>query len=134
QGGLTHDGLVAAIASSPEYAGHLGATADDNWVRAVYGDLLLRGATTGDVTYWTGVLQRGTSRDSVAWLIEQSGEYRSVQANPWVQGLYQTLLRRTTTSAEMAYWVTQTVTTSQEAVVTNILLSEEYYRRAALNP
>jgi len=98
----------------------------------VYGDLLLRGATTSDISYWTGVMQRGASRQTVAQLIVQSAEYRQLQGNAWVQGLYHRLLSRTGSATDLTYWTYQLLTgASQETVLVNILLSDEYYLRSA---
>jgi len=128
KGGLTQNELTAALVSSTEDAALLATNSSSNWIASVYGELLLRTASTSEIAYWSGVIQNGASRQTVVELIEQSAEYRQLQGDSWVQGLYQNLLKRTGSSSEVGYWTNQLLNgTSQETVLVDFLISNEFY-------
>ncbi len=134
QAGTTRAAMTAAIAASPEYAADLGGGGLSIWLSAVYGDLLGRGATASDLAAWGPMLQGGASKYSVAQLIAQSPEFLSDQARPYVQGLYQRLLGRSGSSAEVSGWVNAMMAgLTPEVVAVNFVLSNEYYQRALRN-
>jgi uncharacterized protein YkwD len=135
RGGMSHEAMVAAMASSQEFAARLGVNSTANWVAAVYLAVLHRSATAGEISTWSGILRSGTSRTAAALMIAQSPEACTVQGTPWVQSLYLSLLRRNPSGAEISLWVGQLAGgTPPDQVTVTFLTSQEYYQWALQHP
>lgn len=78
--------------------------ANQEYVQAVYQDVLGRAADPGGLTYWTRNLDAGVAIDSVAASIAHSDEY---YANFVIRPAYANLLGRTADDAGVAYWTAQ---------------------------
>lgn len=103
------------------------------FVTQLYRDLLLREPSSAELSFWSGVLDGGTSRADVVLGIERSPEYRTLL----VQDLYRTLLNRAPDAAGLGFF-TQFLTAgnSPERAAGVILTSPEYTatRAAATDP
>jgi uncharacterized protein YkwD len=128
--GTTHDQVIASIVVSPEYLSHL-ANQPSAWLDQVYVQLLGRHAGSGDLTYWLGVLNSGTSESGVAQQIMQSTEYQGSAWRNWIARLYSELLGRNAASADLNYWMSAwQAGASPAGALTAILNSPEFRSRA----
>ncbi len=96
----TAEQALAHMLASPEYATH--AVSDQDFVQALYMQLLGRAAGTNEPTYWQ--MQEGqVGREAAAVLFMGSGEYRT----DLIQNAYQALLHRSTpaSAGEVGYWL-----------------------------
>jgi hypothetical protein len=99
-------------------------TPNEAYVMQLYQDLLQRPADSGGLTYWSGLLDRGASRPSVALGIEQSPEYRQDE----VQALYaQYLHRNADTTGLVVFSNFLAHGGTLEQVAADIVGSGEYY-------
>jgi hypothetical protein len=71
------------------------------WLYALYADLLGRAPDPGGLAYWISVLVNGQSQQSVANGFLESAEY----CTRTITGLYQSLLNRAPDAGGLAYWV-----------------------------
>jgi hypothetical protein len=106
ENGATEEQVTAGILSSPEFAAHAnaligGATADANFVQALYKLLLNRTGSSSEVNAWLGALPNGRAFVALGFLA--SPEYRT----DVVTQFYGTLVDRSTAPAarEVAGWV-----------------------------
>jgi hypothetical protein len=100
--------------------------ANADYVEALYRFILQRNADPAGLAYWTGLLNRGTSRASVAGAIWKSAEHFTQE----VTAFYQTILGRQPDAAGLAAWVTQLETgTPEERIVVGFLNSPEFLSR-----
>lgn len=92
--------LLRELAGSTEWAGRL--------VRRFYTDTLEREPSASEVAYWVGELR--SRRRTVAWVAASfygSPEYfarTGRQHGPWVASLYDRLLHRSPSDADVAFW------------------------------
>ncbi len=96
--GLTQEVVLSTFLNSLEYYQKAGGT-DDGFIRKLFLDLLGRPAGGNEVSLWEQSL-RAVGRGGVAWLVLESQEYR----DKYVTNLYQTLLMRSPSAAEVAAW------------------------------
>jgi hypothetical protein len=123
QSGVPENAVAAAFLSSNEELWHDGGT-NAGWVNGLYHDLLNRAPDPGGEQFWVGLLQAGASKDAVALGIANSFEHESLV----VSNDYQTLLGRSPTSSEIAYWAAQLPASGTDAAMTASLIgSPEYY-------
>jgi hypothetical protein len=105
--------------------------ADDStvgYIRALYFTILGRDADEVGLKAYSQILQRGGSREEVAYSIWTSGEHRQQQ----VAGYYRTFLDRTGEQGEIDSWAQTMVDgASEEEVIAAILSSDEYRNRFA---
>lgn len=123
QSGVSDQRLEAALIGSPEYYARAGGS-DTLWIDAVYRDLLGRPADSPDATYWTGQLQSGVSRTTVAYLIASGaeGEQQVIVAD------YLRYLRRSPGPAEINYWQAQFAAgVTAEDLIATFVASDEYF-------
>jgi uncharacterized protein YkwD len=129
-GGAARDQVIASIVVSPEYHSHL-TNQPSAWLDQVYVQLLGRHAGSGDLTYWLGVLNSGTSESGVVQQIMQSTEYQGDAWRNWIGQLYTEFLGRNAGSADLNYWTSAWQTgTSPAGALTAILNSPEFRGRA----
>jgi uncharacterized protein YkwD len=96
------------------------------FISKLYLDVLGRAATGGELAYWSGVLQQSGMSAVVAG-VEGSSEARSRLVKSW----YQTFLGRAAINGEEQGWVNLlNQGTSPEAVLNDILSSDEFFIRA----
>lgn len=94
---------------------------------AYYGDILGRAPDAGGLAYWTGQLNQGTDRTTVALAI-MCGSVEG--ASKFVSYCYTTYLRRAPDSAGLQSWISQVRNGASEIMlVTAFLSSEEYIQR-----
>ncbi len=119
--------VASDIAHSPEARDHL--------VKSWYLKYLNRSPVNGEEQGWVNMLVAGQSEDQVLSDILGSPEFindaqtlisSGTQQQRYVEALYQDLLSRTASSAEVAYWVNQMPTLTNQAVADEIQLSPEY--------
>jgi streptogramin lyase len=98
------------------------------YVVAVYEDVLGRAPDSGGLAYWTNLLDTGTAISSVAESISHSAEY---YANFVIKPAYHTLLGRTADDAGVAYWTQrmQNGLTDQE-LEAGFVASDEFFTNA----
>jgi hypothetical protein len=98
----------------------------NEWLYALYGDLLLRAADPGGLAYWTNQLTSGTSFQSVANGFLDSPEY----CTRIVTGFYQQFLDRGPDTGGLAGWVsTLEKGTSIQQVILGFCNSAEYLQK-----
>lgn len=94
-------------------------------IRRLYNDLLGRGATEGEISFWFNVLRR-TSRQTVINSFLNSTEYRSNQ----IQALYNQLLGRGAEPLGLTFWLDRMSRGSTlEQITADIAASSEYFSR-----
>ncbi|AWN43497.1 DUF4214 domain-containing protein [Methylobacterium durans] len=74
KGGLSEVGTAQAFLDSAEYKGKYGGLSNEDFVERLYKNALGRDAEDEGLDYWTGALEAGASRASVATSISQSLE------------------------------------------------------------
>jgi hypothetical protein len=118
--GMSAATVAGAIARSPEA---LGVAVD-----GLYHRFLGRDADQAGRAYFVNYLQNGGTLEGVSRAILGSKEYRShfPTDSSFVQSLYQSLLHRTGSPAEIAGWVAQLPQLGRAGVAQAFLLSQEY--------
>ena len=120
--GASAASVVLGVESSTEYL--------NDQVIALYNRYLGRTPDSGGEQFWTSFLQSGGTFEQVAEQLTSSGEYFALQGSTnqgFITGLYQDVLNRTPSNAEIAGWVTALDNgTSRLSVSTDFLTSQEY--------
>jgi uncharacterized delta-60 repeat protein len=128
QAGLRDEQLEADLTASPEYIANHGGLGDQ-WVRALYQDLLGRTASDAEVAAWLNYLNTGGSPLGLTYGLAASRERAAAR----VAQDYQTLLGRSASTDEVNAWtdlfVNQSVTNEQ--IVAGFTASPEYFNAAA---
>ena len=99
--GAPYTSVANSITASDEYRARL--------VRATYRTYLGRRAEAAGVTFWLGQMRAGRQIEEIqAGFIASDEFYARYGSTPagWVKGLYQTVLHRNPTRAEVQWWVT----------------------------
>jgi uncharacterized protein YkwD len=133
QGGWTQDAFLSAVLSGSEYQARVGAT-NDQFVAALYGDLLGRTAAPAEIAMWLGWMQQGVRRSEIVGYFLSSFEYQQRHNTLWAAALYQTYLGRPAGGSEINMVVSllaQGMSFAQIQVAW--LSSPEYYARALRN-
>ncbi len=73
--GFSLDVIAEQFAVSEEFQNLYGTTADDNFLRIVYSNVLGRAADLGGYTYWLGQMEDGLSRGGVVRWIAANDEF-----------------------------------------------------------
>lgn len=73
-------------------------------VRDAYQRILGRNADAGSVTYWTGQAARGVSFEKIELLLIGSGEFAAKNAGATTAAVFQAVLGRAPTGAELSQW------------------------------
>jgi len=124
EGTGTDQTVEEQLLASPEYYSARGSSNFDTWLTAVYSDVFNRTVDPGGRTTWDGAHAAGTTDLAIAKAIVTSSEAQS----DVVVNLYTTLLDRTATASDLAYWTAQIQAgTSHEKIVAMITSSPEYY-------
>lgn len=126
QAGYSENDVIRLMLVSPEYlAGHASEPA---YIQGLYNDLLQRGASTSEVSYWTGRLQSGLTRDAMAQLILTSPEATEKR----IDFDYTYFLQRPMAAASRQFWTTL-VATNRVTIAwagESFLASDEFYAYA----
>jgi hypothetical protein len=119
-------GSFAGTGTTDRSAALAGLSADERYIQSLYLDVLGRAGSRQEIDSWIGVLSsRGQS--AVANGIEQSIEARDRLVRSW----YSTYLGRQANGVEELGWVNSLLQgRSEEAVLTQILASPEFYAHA----
>jgi hypothetical protein len=96
--GRPEDAIIADMTVSK--GDYVSTQKEGSWVRALYADVLQRGATSGDVAYWLGTMEAGNSAGAIASGIVKSSEYHRLQVGAWIQKL----LHRNASSSDLSYF------------------------------
>ena len=97
------------------------------FVSALYNTALGRDADSAGLTYWTNLLNKGTSREQVTLGIQQSVEYRS----RLIDSVYETYLGRDADASGRQWWLNQFANGATERQFTaSLLASDEYFKNA----
>jgi hypothetical protein len=126
--GAGRQAIAAAFLNSAEYRGML--------VNGIYQQLLGRPADPGGTNFWVAQMGFGLSTESVMASIASSGEYyaRHGSTNPgFVAGLYQDLLGRPASSAEIAGWTSAMANGASPSNVALGFLGSTEYRARLIN-
>lgn len=107
------------------------ATHSEQYVMAVYHDVLGRAPDASGLTYWSSQLDQGVAVSSVAAAIAHSVEY---YANFVIKPAYQNLLGRAADASGVTYWTQkmQTGLTDQQ-LEAGFVASDEFYANAGGN-
>jgi hypothetical protein len=93
--GASHGAIANGIVTSAEYQGDHGAQTDAQFLTTAYQSLLGRSVETSALSFWTGLLQGGTSRGDVAAGISDSQEGKlhlaPITGRVWVPSVAGTL-------------------------------------------
>ena len=121
--GWTIERIGSGFISSDEYYAAAGST-PAGWTRALYRDVLGRGAAPDEVAFWVEQQARGQSRTAVALGFLLSTEHLSTV----VDGYYEHLLRRGLDPTGQATWVARLQAGGRdEDIIGGILASDEYW-------
>jgi Ca2+-binding RTX toxin-like protein len=97
--------ISANFAGSSEFKNKYGALSNRDFVLLIYKNVLQRNPDASGVNYWTGKLDRGTSRGVVMTNFSESSEYkRKAQATTDLVVSFRTMLQRVPTGAERTEW------------------------------
>jgi hypothetical protein len=127
RGAMSQADVARGIASSIE--------AQDCLVNAWYVTYLGRQAQGGEEQYWVNQLAQGQTQEQVLSGILSSDEFfnrtqtmvaSGTAEERYVQGLYQVLLNRSGTAADVAYWVNQLSQLGQQGVALGFLGATEF--------
>lgn len=125
QGGLRVEDLRGVLIVSDEYYVRAGGT-DAAYIRALYRDLLRRGAADSEVASWTAQMAIG-GRSAVA-----TGVWRSIEsARLRVDEAYRTYLGRSAEPGGLAGWAPYWQAYGEDALRGGLVGSDEYMARAA---
>ncbi|HQU41556.1 MAG: hypothetical protein B7Z73_00010 [Planctomycetia bacterium 21-64-5] len=103
-------------------------TPNELHVQALYEKLLGRAPGAAVMSYWTKLLDNGTSLDRVAHAIVQSTEYDGSEI---IKPLYEQLLDRRADASEVDYWIKQMQGgVSEQELEAKMIASEEFYKQA----
>jgi len=132
-GSVTEEQVLSQILGSTEFYSDAqnkgyGGTANQNYVTALYEDLLGRAPDSTGLATWVNALQNGVTTPTVALDVLQSQEYRT----DVVSSYYTNLLHRTGSSADVAVWVNSG--SDLRTVRTDIESSQEFFNDAASEP
>jgi hypothetical protein len=128
--GMTIEQLDSGFIASDEYWAGAGGTSA-GWVRALYADVLGRGAADSEVAFWQGQLNRGATRAQVAMGFLLSTEYLSTV----VDGYYWWLLGRGLDPTGRSTWVSAIQHGARdEQIIGGIIASEEYWVTESSRP
>ncbi len=97
--GATYQFIQAAVASSQEFYQDAGGT-NAGFVTRLFSTVLNRAPSASELSYWTGVVDSGANRLSVAYQFTTSFEANRI----FVTGLYETYLHRTPSTMEADAW------------------------------
>ncbi|HEV3344160.1 MAG TPA: DUF4214 domain-containing protein, partial [Pirellulales bacterium] len=97
------DQMLAKLAALNLTTGGGSSTLTEDYVAAVYVDLLGREADGGGLNYWSGQLAGGAPRGQIAGQLTHSDEYFAGIVTP----AYQQYLGRTPDAAGLQYWIAQ---------------------------
>jgi len=121
--GASAENIQAAILGSAEFANRSGGS-DDDFVAALYQDLLDRPVDAAGLTTFTGQLATGTTRSAVAEELLTSAEYRS----DLVASYYQAYLGRPADDGGISTFLGQFAQGApDDAVQAALLGSAEFY-------
>ncbi|HEX7135304.1 MAG TPA: 5'-nucleotidase C-terminal domain-containing protein [Iamia sp.] len=129
EGGRSINSVASFFARSAEFVELYGDATDEEFVELVYLNVLGREATTDDLEFWLGELERGVPRYRMFLLFSEAPEYRNATAAQLkVIDLYLSMLGRTPTGAELTdiTAVLETGELTLSDLVTLILNSDEY--------
>ena len=129
QQGLTDEQLEAGFIGSDEYIKNHGGSGP-GWIQGMYGSLLGRAPSAGEVQYWVNNLNNGMAPSQIALGFAASPERESQR----VAGDYQQYLGRGAQPAEIQFWVNVFVNGGRnEQVIAGFLSSQEYFQNHGNN-
>jgi autotransporter-associated beta strand protein len=125
--GRTVAQLNQLILASPEYYNRFGHGNVDNYLQAMYQDVLGRPVDREGLAFWGGQLDQGAVHDTVASGIVNSQEMATIT----VRNMYSQYLGRTADPVGLNAFVGQLMRgQSEEQVLASIVGSDEYCKRA----
>lgn len=131
RGGVPKQKLIDGFVQSAEFKQAYGTLDNSGFVRRVYLNVLGREPDAGGLSYWTGVLNGGTSRAGMMYQFVTSGEFQArIQSRAMAMLLYMGFLRRSPEPAGAAYWASILNAGAVPTGVLNIFItSPEYLAR-----
>lgn len=101
-------------------------------VDQIYRTFLKRPADDAGKAFWSGQLRRGLSPEWIISLLVTADEYQSAHSSnaAYIRGLYNDLLCREPTSADIAFWTRYLGSHSRFDLAFNFATTPEAYRRA----
>lgn len=123
--GATPDDLRIFLATSGEFWTDAGGT-NTGFVTRLFQDVFRRAVDSSGLTYWTGLLNRGTSRTTVVRSFLKSTEGRS----HIVGDIYLRFLRRYPTTAETPGLISQFLASGELALYFRTVAGNEYFARS----
>lgn len=123
--GATNQQVIAQLMGSQEYVNLANRGVFSRYVGQLYQEILKRSPTSGDLSYWTGVLNQGASAFDVAQAIASSPEYRSLQ----IKQYYVTYLDRQADQGGMNFYLAfMAAGGTFEGVQAQLVGSAEYFQ------
>ncbi|HYT88597.1 MAG TPA: choice-of-anchor E domain-containing protein [Gemmataceae bacterium] len=124
-GGASETDVAVAILTSPEYAASHASNAQ--FVDGLFRDVLSRTPTAAELSAWTANVA-SSGRAAVARQLLGSTEARGIL----LTAIYSNYLGRSVSSGDSQYWLGQMQAgMAPEQVAVNVLVSDEFYSRAA---
>ena len=109
----------------------LDSTPNQYYIAQVYQDLLLRNSDAAGLAYWSGQLDNGAPRGSIANSLDHSAEY--FQTNI-IKPAYQQFLGRQSDQAGLDFWTSQLQGgLTDEQMQAGFIASNEFYARSLLS-
>jgi hypothetical protein len=129
--GVPLTSISQSYATSNEFQNIYGTVDDATFVGIVYQNTLGRPPTTSERTNAVNQLAQGTSRGALMVSFSESSQFRTSSANEvFVTAIYESMLRRSPTQAELVAGLNSLGSGSSQTDLINVLLSSaEYHNR-----
>jgi nitrogen fixation protein FixH len=126
--GVALNTISASFAGSGEFKNKYGALSNRDFVLLIYKNVLQRNPDASGVNYWTGKLDKGTSRGVVMTNFSESSEYlRKTAATTDLVVSVRTMLQRVPTTAERTEWEAKLKAGTPRAELLGWLLTQPAY-------
>ncbi len=119
------DTVMRQFMASAEFYKQGGGT-PDGFVRMIYARTLGRDPSAAEIAHWRQVLDRPNGRYAAIAGIYDSPESARLR----VDRAYRTWLTRSAQTTERQYWTQNVLTTGDEGMRRQVMVSQEYYNRA----
>lgn len=129
--GVSLEDISSEFSNSEEFNNRYGDLTNEDFVKQIYDNVQGREGTESGISFWTNVLNSGTSRGSVMLEFSESGEYKTkTLSGVRVIGFYYGLLRRSPAQDGYDFWKQKLDwEISPNSLIDGFLTSPEYAGR-----
>ena len=129
--GVSLEDISSEFSNSEEFNNRYGDLTNEDFVKQIYDNVQGREGTESGISFWTNVLNSGTSRGSVMLEFSESGEYKTkTLSGVRVIGFYYGLLRRSPAQDGYDFWKQKLDwEISPNSLIDGFLTSAEYAAR-----